>query len=102
MSSNGRRSYDTAASAQVQGELAGVVAALESVIGERSRTVAHAMSDFQADGVSDRYAGVEGQWNHAAQEVRAIIALVKTTLVRNDDAADQALSRARGAVAGIS
>lgn len=101
MGSTGRRSYDTAVSGQVQSDIAEIVAQLESVIGSRSQSVGRAMADFQADGVSEQYAAAEQRWNRAAQEVRAIIALVRTTLARNDDSADQALSRARSAVSAL-
>ncbi len=59
------------------------------------------MADFQADGVSEQYAGVEKRWNTAASEVRSIIALVKTTLLNNDDTATTALSQAGTAVSNI-
>ena len=96
-----RRSFDTGTSQQVQGDLAGIVARLEAAIGQRSADVAAAMSDFQADGVSEEYRTVEDRWNRAATEVRQIIDLVKTTMVRNDETAGTTLARARSAVQGI-
>jgi hypothetical protein len=96
-----RRSFDTGISQQVQGDLAGIIARLEANIAQRSTDVAAAMSDFQADGVSDEYRVVEDRWNRAAHEVRQIIELVKTTMVRNDETAGSTLSRARAAVQGI-
>ena len=59
------------------------------------------MADFSADGVSDEYAHVEQRWRNAASEARQIIHLVKQTMVRNDETASTALSRARSAVQGI-
>lgn len=56
MSTLDRRSYDTGASAVVQGDVAGLVARLESLIAQRNQQVAAAMADFQADGVSDQSA----------------------------------------------
>ena len=101
MPSTDRRSFDTGVSQQVQSDLAGIVARLEANISQRSSDVAAAMSDFQADGVSDDYAVVERRWNTAAGEVKNIITLVKTTLSQNDDSAGTALNRAKSAVAGI-
>lgn len=96
-----RRSFDTGTSAQVQGDLQTVIGRLEAVIAERNQAVQAAMSDFQADGVSDQYAHVEQRWHSAAAEVQAIIALVRTTMTRNDDTAGTTLAQARNAVASI-
>ena len=96
-----RLSYDTGTSQQVQGDLAAVVGQLEAVIAQRDTAVAAAMSDFQADGVSDEYAVVEQRWHRAATEVRQIIDLVKTTMVQNDESATTANTRARAAVQAI-
>lgn len=96
-----RRSFDTGVSAQVQGDLAAIIGRLEATIGQRSADVNAAMSDFQADGVSEEYRNVEQRWNRAATEVRQIIDLIKTTMTRNDETAGTALSRARSAVQSI-
>jgi uncharacterized protein YukE len=96
-----RRSYDMSASAEAQTNLAGVIAQLETVINERDRQVKTAMADFQADGVSDEYHGKEQRWNRAANEVRQIIHLVRSTLEKNDGTAQQTLSQAKAAVDGI-
>jgi len=96
-----RRAYDTGSSGQAQSDLASVVARLEAAISQRNADVRAAMADFQADGVSDDYQAVEQRWHSAATEVQQIITLVRTTLLRNDDTAVTALSRARAAVQGI-
>jgi hypothetical protein len=96
-----RRSYDTTASADVQGTLQSVIGRLEQVIGERDRQVKAAMADFTADGVADEYHGKEQRWNRASQEVRNIIQLVKTTLEKNDATAQSTLARAKAAVDNI-
>ena len=101
MGTSDRRGYDTGASAQAQGHLATVIGHLEHLISLRDSQVKAAMANFQADGVSDQYHGVEQRWNTAAAEVRQIITLVRTTLQRNDEAAATALSKAGSAVAGI-
>ncbi len=96
-----RLSFDTGISQQVQGDLDGVCGRLEALIGERDRAVQTAMSDFQADGVSDEYAHVEKRWNRASHEVRAIIALVRRTMAENDGTATTTIGRAKNAVASI-
>ncbi|MET7964855.1 pore-forming ESAT-6 family protein [Micromonospora zamorensis] len=99
--STDRRSFDVGTSQQVQGDLAGIIARLEAVISQRSADVSAAMADFQADGVSEEYRTVEDRWNRAASEVRTIIDLVKTTMVKNDETATTTLSKARTAVQSI-
>ncbi|AQS69503.1 pore-forming ESAT-6 family protein [Streptomyces pactum] len=96
-----RRSYDTGASTEVQGGLQGIVAQLERVLTDRDKAVKAAMADFQADGVSDEYHGKEVRWNRAADEVRSIIQLVRTTLEDNDGTAQSTMAKARAAVDNI-
>lgn len=101
MPSADRRSFDTGASQTVQGDLSGIIGRLEAVIADRDKAVAAAMSDFQADGVSDDYHNVERRWNGAASEVRTIINLLKTTMTQNDQTAGTTLTNAGNAVASI-
>ncbi|MEU2383277.1 pore-forming ESAT-6 family protein [Streptomyces sp. NPDC012461] len=96
-----RRSYDTGASSEVQGGLQGIVGQLERVLADRDKAVKAAMADFKADGVSDEYHGKEVRWNRAANEVRSIIRLVRTTLEENDGTAQATLAKARAAVDNI-
>ncbi|MFJ8313437.1 MULTISPECIES: pore-forming ESAT-6 family protein [unclassified Streptomyces] len=96
-----RRSYDTGASTEVQGGLAGIVGHLERVLTDRDRAVKAAMAEFTADGVSDEYHGKELRWNKAAGEVRDIIRLVRGTLELNDGTAQSTLSKAKAAVDAI-
>jgi uncharacterized protein YukE len=96
-----RRSYDTGASGDAQSNIQAVVGRLEEVIAARDRQVKAAMSDFTADGVADEYHGKEQRWNRASQEVKNIIALVKSTLEKNDGTAQSTLSRAKAAVDNI-
>ncbi|MGY5126087.1 pore-forming ESAT-6 family protein [Streptomyces nigrescens] len=96
-----RRSYDTATSAEAQGNIQAVIARLEQVIAARDAQVKTAMSDFAADGVAEEYHGKELRWNRASQEVKSIIQLLKTTLEKNDATAHQTLSRAKTAVDNI-
>jgi len=101
MASTDRRSFDTGVSQQVQGDIAGIVGRLEALMGQRDQAVASAMGDFTADGVSEDYAVVEQRWKSASHEVRTIINLVKTTMMRNDETAGTTQSRARTAVQNI-
>jgi len=101
MATMDRRSFDTGASQQVQGDLAGIISRLEANISQRQADVNAAMADFQADGVDQEYHTVEQRWNRAATEVRAIINLVKQTMTNNDQTAADTLSRARSAVQSI-
>ncbi|WP_329410124.1 pore-forming ESAT-6 family protein [Streptomyces sp. NBC_00704] len=96
-----RRSYDTGASGEVQGGLQGIAAQLERVLADRDKAVKAAMADFQADGVSEEYHGKELRWNRAANEVRSIIQLVRTTLEDNDGTAQSTMAKARAAVDNI-
>jgi uncharacterized protein YukE len=96
-----RRSYDTGASAEVQGGLQGIIAQLERVLSDRDAAVKAAMAEFQADGVSEEYHGKEVRWNRAANEVREIIRLVRGTLEQNDGTAQSTLAKAKAAVDAI-
>ncbi|AEN10142.1 MULTISPECIES: pore-forming ESAT-6 family protein [unclassified Streptomyces] len=96
-----RRSYDTGASSEVQGNIQSVIVRLEQVIRARDAQVKAAMADFAADGVADEYHGKELRWNSTSQEVRNIIQLLKTTLEKNDATAHQTLARAKAAVDNI-
>ncbi|WP_274916644.1 pore-forming ESAT-6 family protein [Streptomyces sp. WZ-12] len=96
-----RRSYDSGASAEAQGNIQAVIARLEQVIAARDAQVKQAMADFTADGVADEYHGKEMRWNRASQEVKNIIHLLKTALEKNDATAHQTLARAKSAVDNI-
>ncbi|MGY4954857.1 pore-forming ESAT-6 family protein [Streptomyces nigrescens] len=96
-----RRSYDSGASAEAQGNIQTVIGRLEQVIAARDAQVKAAMADFAADGVAEEYHGKEQRWNRASHEVRSIIQLLKTTLEKNDSTAHQTLARAKAAVDSI-
>jgi hypothetical protein len=101
MANEDRRAYSVAASQEVQGEFNRVSGMLESLIADRDKAVQSAMSDYSADGVSDEYQGKELRWKRAADEVRNIITLLRSTMENNDGTASQAGSRARAAVENI-
>ncbi|MGB3256789.1 MAG: pore-forming ESAT-6 family protein [Ornithinimicrobium sp.] len=101
MPTTDRISFDTGVSGSVQSDIAGLIGRLESLMAQRDSQVSAAMSDFQADGVSEEYHAVEQRWRRASDEVRSIITLVKTTLSRNDETATSTQGRARTAVQNI-
>jgi uncharacterized protein YukE len=96
-----RRSYDSGASADAQTNIQTVIGRLEELIGQRDRQVKAAMADFTADGVADEYHGKEQRWNNASNEVKNIIALLKSTLEQNDGTAQSTIQRAKAAVDNI-
>lgn len=101
MTSTDRISFDTGVSASVQSDITHLIGRLESLMATRDAQVSAAMSDFQADGVSEDYHVVEQRWRRASDEVRAIITLVRTLLSNNDETAMAAQGRARLAVSNI-
>lgn len=101
MANRDRTSYDVSASVEVQGSPGGIVGQLVRVLGNREGAVKAAMAEFTADGVSDEYHGKEARWNKAADEVRDIIRLVRTTLEQSDATAQATLAKAKAAVDGI-
>lgn len=101
MGDTGRRSYDTGASQEAQGNIHAIIDKLEALIGQRDTDVSAAMSDFEATGVSSEYSAKELKWHNAANETREIIRLVKQTLENNDSTAQATLSKASSAVQAI-
>lgn len=100
MSSNqiDRNDYDIAASQSAQSNFERAAAALEAALARRDQDVKAAMAVYSADGVSDRYAGVEAQWNTAGTEVRGIISAIRNSLAENDEIARRGLQRAAAAI----
>jgi uncharacterized protein YukE len=96
-----KRSFDIAASGDAQAQFNSVAAELEALMDARDADVKAAMSNYQADGASEEYHAKELQWNAAAGDVRNIISTLRTALEQNDESARNALTRAKGAVAGI-
>jgi hypothetical protein len=96
-----RNDYDTGASQEAQANFDRVAAQLEALISQRDADVRAAMSDYQADGVSDEYAAKELRWKNAAGGVREIISQLRKALGENDQTAQAAISKAKSAVANI-
>ena len=67
-----RNDYDVASSQTAQENFNTIAGQLEAVLNRRETDVRNAMAAYQADGVSDQYAGVEAQWNTAGIEIRGI------------------------------
>lgn len=96
-----RRDYDVAASQTAQDNFNRVASQLEALIDQRDADVRAAMSDYQADGVSDEYQSKELRWKNAAAEVKQIIQTLRTSLASNDDTAQATLQKAKTAVDNI-
>lgn len=96
-----RRDYDIAASQNAQDNFNAVASQLESLISQRDADVKAAMSDYQADGVSDDYAAKEVRWNTVAGRVQEIIRALRSNLVSNDETAQTAMAKGRAAVQNI-
>lgn len=93
-----RNAHDVGASQQVQDDFDTAAGNLEAALGRRQQDVDTAMADYQADGVSEEYAGLEKQWNDAGIQVRQVINTIRGSLEQNDDVAMTALQRARAAL----
>jgi hypothetical protein len=102
MSSNqlDRNDYDIASSQGAQANFERAAAALEAALARRDADVKAAMAVYMADGVSDRYAAMESQWNAAGTEVKGIIAAIRSSLVENDEIARRSLAQAASAIPG--
>ncbi|WP_174722284.1 MULTISPECIES: pore-forming ESAT-6 family protein [Cryobacterium] len=96
-----RRDYDVGASQNAQDNFNRVASQLESLLDQRDRDVNAAMSDYQADGVSDEYRAKEDRWKRAGAEVRTIISTLRKSLEQNDETAQSTLQKAKTAVDGI-
>ncbi len=93
-----RNDYSVGASQSAQANFEQVAARLEAALQRRDQDVKAALADYQAEGVSEEYAGLEQQWNTAGAQVRQVIATIRGALEQNDDIALTALQRARAAL----
>lgn len=96
-----RRDYDVSASQNAQENFNRIAERLETLIEQRNSDVQAAMSDYQADGVSEEYAAKELRWKNAAANVRGIIATLRKSLEQSDQVAASTLQRAKAAVDNI-
>lgn len=95
-----RNDYNIGASEAAQSNFETVAARLEAALQRRDADVKAALADYQADGVSEEYQGLEQQWNTAGEQVRQIISAIRNSLQDNDDVARRALQQARSAIPG--
>lgn len=102
MSSNelDRNDYDINSSQAAQANFERAASALEAALTRRDQDVKAAMAVYLADGVSDRYAAMESQWNAAGAEVRGIITAIRNSLADNDEVARRSLQRAASYIPG--
>lgn len=97
----GMKSYDTNVSAAVQSDIDGICNQLMSILTGHSNDVNVFRGEFEATEVADMYSDVETRLGKSGTAVVDIIGLVRRTLSLNDEAATQAMSRAKNAVASI-
>ncbi|GAB2610677.1 hypothetical protein [Pseudactinotalea suaedae] len=95
-----RNDYNISSSETAQANFERIAGLLETALTRRDSDVKQAMAAYQADGVSDQYAGVEKQWNMAGTEIRGIITALRTSLADNDDIARRAMSTAASYIPG--
>lgn len=95
-----RNDYNISSSETAQANFNRIAGLLETALTRRDQDVKQAMSAYQADGVSDQYAGVEREWNAAGAEIKQIITVLQGSLADNDDIARRALSTAASYVPG--
>jgi len=95
-----RNDYNIASSQGAQANFERVASVLEAALARRDQDVKAAMAVYQADGVSDRYAAMEQQWNAAGTEVKGIIAAIRNSLAENDDIARRGLQQAASYIPG--
>lgn len=95
-----RNDYNISSSQAAQANFETVASQLESALDRRDIDVRNALADYQADGVSDKYATLENDWNTAGQQVRDIISAIRGSLQQNDDIAATALSTAAASIPG--
>lgn len=96
-----RRDFDIPSSHSAQYNFMQAASHLEHLIDQRNTDVLNAMSDYQADGVSEEYRLKEKRWHDVADEVKAIIDTLRMSLSGNDEAAALALQQAKANVAAI-
>lgn len=92
-----RNDYDIASSETVQQSVFQVAQELEQALDTQKGQINDLMARYQADGVSEQYQALAGNWNQAGDQVRVIIDALKKTLEGNDDIARAALSKAGAA-----
>ncbi len=95
-----RNDYNVAASEAAQANFESVASLLEAALDRRDADVKAAMADYVADGVSEKYAHLERQWNDAGRQIRQIIATIRQSLADNDDVARRAGAAASAAIPG--
>lgn len=92
--------FSLSASSETQATLRSVLDRLDAVLDARDSAVQHALSDYTAHGVDDRYRDAEARWFRASAQLRASTAGLRGSLVTADSAARDALASARAAVSG--
>lgn len=90
--------YDVGVSQMVQDDFYTAAANLEAAITRHDADVAAAMSEYEADEVSDAHRQMEKQWTDGGNDVKEVIQLLRTSLSQNDEVAVRTI---RGAMKAI-
>jgi uncharacterized protein YukE len=96
-----RRSWDDGAAESAVANFNQAASALEALIERRDGDVRAAMADYMADGVSGDYQAKEARWRAAADQVRQIVATLRSSLESSQESATATSAKAAQAVAGI-
>lgn len=90
--------YDVGVSQQVQDDFNTAAANLEAAITRHDADVAAAMTEYEAEEVSDAHRQMEKQWKDAGTDVKDVIQLLRSSLSQNDEVAVRTM---RGAMKAI-
>ena len=92
--------YDVAASQTVQDDFDSAASKLEAAIMRHDTDVQQAMTEYQAEDVSEGYHAMEKQWKDAGDVVKAIIKTLRESLSKNDDIAISTMHKAKSYIPG--
>jgi uncharacterized protein YukE len=101
MPNQDRRAWDDTSASTAIDNFNRVAGQLEALIAQRDTDVANAMADYQADGVSEEYQEKERRWHTAADNVKSIIASLRSSLESSGEIAASTSTQAARAVADI-
>ncbi|MET7280894.1 hypothetical protein ABZS29_21845 [Kribbella sp. NPDC005582] len=93
--------YDSGASGQVQSNLSGLAAQIQTLIEGHRKNVAAALADASATKVTDEYRQVEARFNKAADATMGLIKSLEGVMKANDGTASETIAKASSAVSGI-
>lgn len=93
--------FSKGASADVQLEISNIIRDLNTLISDHESDTNSVMGENVIEGALETYASKDGNWNKAALEAKEIIDIIRAVMEENDEIAETALTRARGAAESI-